>query len=180
MAHEFNAHRANKVQRDRVAQITGGYTKGDTVKAAHPSGVKRASGGAVKGVQRADGGPVKARGDKPSRASGGRVKKGATTVNVIVSPQKGEQAPPMAAMPPPPPMPPKPLLPAAQAPMSPMGAPPGPGMGGMPPPMPHALGGRAYKKGGAVKAMKKSKLQMSGEKHKRADGGSVPTPKPRP
>lgn len=163
MSHQFNEHRANKVMRNRVAQITGGKN-GNGPAASHPSGVKRAAGGAVKAKMRADGGPVSARADKaPRRASGGGVKGKNTTVNVIISPQKGEQAPPpMAAMPPPPPpMPPKPpMAPPAPAPMGPI-----PGLGGMPPPMPHANGGRAYKKGGAVK---------------RANGGTVPTPKPRP
>jgi hypothetical protein len=168
MSHEFNEHRSNKVMRNRVAQITSGYTMGDTVKAAHPSGVKRAAGGAVKGVaQRADGGSVKPRADKVSRAKGGRVK--GTTVNVIVSPKDTPAAPPMAAMPPP--MPPKPPMPLANPPPA-MG--PAPGLGGMPPMPPRSDGGRAYKRGGAVKSMKKSKsLKMSGEKHKRASGGAV-------
>lgn len=39
--------------------------------------------------------------------------------------------------------------------------------------MPHSGGGRAYKKGGAVKSMKKNSLKMSGEKKKRAAGGPV-------
>lgn len=158
MSHPMNEHRSHKVQKNRVGHITGGMASG---KEKSPDTPRRAAGGAVKAPMRADGGPVRARADKVNRAKGGGVGK-STTVNVIVSPQKGEQGPPpISALPPPPPMPPKPpMAPPAPAPMG----PPPAGLGGMPP-MPHAHGGRAYKKGGAVK---------------RADGGKVPLPKPRP
>lgn len=166
MSHPIgNEHRSDKFMKNRVARITHGAA---SAKAESEPVPRRASGGAVKATtpMRADGGSVRPRADKVSRAKGGRVK--GTTVNVIVSPKDTPAAPPMAAMPPP--MPPKPPM---------MPPPPAPGMnpgaGGMPPPgIPHAMGGRAYKKGGAVKSMKKSKsLKMSGEKHKRAAGGPV-------
>lgn len=168
MAHPFNEHRSHKHQKNRVAHIAGKAAGGS----AH-SDVKEDKAlirKMVKGVAlRADGGAVKARADKVSRAKGGRVK--GTTVNVIVAPKGQEQpaAPMMAA---PPPMPPKPPMapPIAPAPM----AAAAPGLGGMPPMPPRSDGGRAYKKGGAVKSMKKSKsMKMSGEKHKRAAGGPV-------
>lgn len=92
-----------------------------------------------------------------ARARGGRTKKGATNVNVIVAPQGGgapppaPPMPPMLAGPPPgaPPMPPKP--PMGAGPMA-GGPPPGPPMaagapGGMPPGLipPRAAGGRVHK-----------------------------------
>ena len=186
MAHPCgNDIRADKVMKDRVGRIAKGYATGGAVD-AEVSLPKRAKGGAVKqGAQRMAGGAVKARADKVSRAKGGRIKhKGSkTNVNVIVAP--GGQKPPMPGAPmagvgaAPPPVPPRPPMPAPPPPS--MG--PSPGMGGMPPMPPHAAGGRAYKKGGAVKE------KMSGEKkhgkHEkpykmRADGGTVPLPKPRP
>lgn len=167
--HPFNDKRADKVMKNRVGHIAKGYATGGVV--LDDGMPVRAKGGAVKKAPaRMAGGPVKARADKVSRAKGGRVGK-STTVNVIVAP-KGDDKPPM--MPPmaaaPPPMPPKPPMPAPPAAMGP------PGMGGMPPGMPHANGGRAYKKGGKVMG------KMSGEKkygkHEnpfkmRASGGAV-------
>jgi len=89
----------------------------------------------------------------PERARGGRVKKGNTTVNVIVVPQgqdKEPMLPPpgLAGGPPPgpPPMPPRPMPPGPMA-----GPPPGLPPGG-PPPMIRHSGGRAYASGGAVKS----------------------------
>ena len=78
----------------------------------------------------------------PERASGGRVKKGATVVNVIVGqkPEAPEMPPPMMAPPPPPPGPP----PGAMGP--PPGAMPPPGAGGPPMPM-RASGGGVRSKG---------------------------------
>lgn len=67
--------------------------------------------------------PSRLRLDRKPYKDGGRVKKGATTVNVIVAPQEGAQPP---AMPPVPPM----MPPAG---MKPPGAPPMPPPGGGPP-----------------------------------------------
>ena len=162
MAHLYNAHRADKVMKNRVPHIAGkaagGMTHSDVAedKALIRKMVKKTA-------MRADGGAVKARADKVARAKGGRVK--GTTVNVIVAP-KQQEAPPMAAMPPP--MPPRPPVAPPPAPAM------SPGVGGMPPIPPRSEGGRAYKKGGAVKA------KMSGEKKHskkpfkmRASGGAV-------
>lgn len=172
MAHPIgNEFRSDKVVKNRVSKITHGMS---SAKAEGMPVARKAAGGAVKGVaQRADGGAVKPRADKVSRAKGGRVKSGKTNINIIVAP--GGQKPPMAGvgmppMPPaPPPMPPKP--PMAAAPPVPMG--PSPGAGGIPM---HADGGRAYKKGGAVK-MKMSGEKKHGKKAKpfkmRASGGAV-------
>lgn len=96
--------------------------------------------------------PKKLRLDRPAFKNGGRVKKGSTTVNVIVAPQNKEvEAPPM--MPPggAPPMPPKPPMmpPPGDGPMPPPGGGGGmPGMGG-PPPMMRANGGRVHMTAGA-------------------------------
>ncbi len=174
MAHEYNAHRADKVQKARVGKISKGYATGGGIRDDGMPNPPRAKGGSVKKPPgRMDGGAVKQRADKVARAKGGRVKsKGSTNVNVIIAPAGGEK-PPMAGlspgMPPMPPMPPKPPMPAP----APAGLGPNPGLGGMPPlppgMPPRADGGRAFKKGGAVK--------MSGEKKlfgkKRADGGLV-------
>ena len=191
MAHPAgNQLRADKIQKGRVDHITRGYAAGGGVHSDEAEDIKLIRKKVKKTALRADGGGVKARADKVSRAKGGRVKKGGhskTNVNVIVAPSGGQKPPmmppgappaPMAGVGAPPPMPPKPPM---------MPPPPGAagmpsGMGGMPPPMvPHADGGRAYKKGGAVKG------KMSGEKKHskkpfkmKADGGKVPMPKPRP
>lgn len=82
--------------------------------------------------------PKKLRLDRQPFKNGGAVKKG-TTVNVIVAPQGGPEAPPPmpppGAMPPPPPMPKPPIMPAPGG---------GPEMAGAagPPPMMRARGGR--------------------------------------
>jgi hypothetical protein len=163
--HPFNEHRSHKVSKNRVSHITHGAA---SAKAETDIKPRRATGGAVKSVpMRADGGPVKARADKVGRAKGGRVK--GTTVNVIVAPKGQDQAAPAMAAPPP--MPPRPPMapPIAPAPM----AAAAPGVGGMPLP-PRSDGGRAYKKGGAVKMSGEKK---HGKKHKpfkmRASGGPV-------
>lgn len=155
MAHPMNEHRAHKVMKNRVPHIAGKAAGGS----AH-SDVKEDKAlikKMVKGTAlRADGGGVRARADKVSRAKGGRVK--GTTVNVIVAPKQQDTpaAPPMAAMPPP--MPPKPPMAPPSAPAA-MGA--VPGLGGMPPMPPRSDGGRAYKKGGAVRA--KSDASVKGK-----------------
>lgn len=165
-----NEHRADRVMKNRVSKITHGMS---SAKAEGAPVARRAAGGAVKAApQRADGGAVKPRADKVSRAKGGRVKSAKTNVNVIIAP--GGQKPPMAGVgmlpPAAPPMPPKPPMPLANPPMA-MG--PAPGMGGMPP---RSDGGRAYKKGGAVKG-KMSGEKKHGKKAKpfkmRASGGAV-------
>lgn len=136
MAHPFAAHREHKVQKSRVASITKGYAQGGAVSgvgiAVTPSAPKRATGG-----------PVSVEGSKPSGrldkfARGGKVKKGATNVNVIIAPQGGGAAPPMGGLP----------LPMAGPPMPPPMPPPGPGG---PPMMSQRRGGRAYASGGSVK-----------------------------
>jgi hypothetical protein len=114
-------------------------------------------------------------------ARGGAVKGKGTNVNIVISPPA---AAPSAGMPPsimPPPHVPQPG--PAPAPPMPPGAAPGmpPGMpGGMPPGMMHKHGGRAYKKGGAVKldaaaaVHKHEKHLHKGEKEtKFARGGKV-------
>ena len=170
MSHPMNEHRSHKHQKNRVAHITGKAAGGS----AH-SDVKEDKALIRKMVKgpalRADGGAVRQRSDKVARAKGGRVK--GTTVNVIVSPSKPDMAgaPAMAA--PPPPMPPKPPMIPPPAP-APMGA--APGLGGMPPMPPRSDGGRAYKRGGAVKG-KMSGEKKHGKKAKpfkmRAAGGAI-------
>ncbi|MGB4781057.1 hypothetical protein [Candidatus Methylomirabilis sp.] len=187
MAHPAgNQFRADKVQKSRVSHIARGYASGGGVHSDEAEDRKLIRKEVKKSALRADGGSVKARADKVSRAKGGRVRsKGAkTNVNVIIAPsgQKPPMAglgpmppaPPMAAAPPMPPKP--PMMPPSPGAMGPV-----PGVGGMPPMPPRSDGGRAYKKGGAVKQ------KMSGEKKHgkkpfkmKADGGSVPMPKPRP
>lgn len=155
MAHPIgNQHRAHHVQKDRVKHIVGKAAGGSahSDEAADKSLIRKM---VKKTAMRADGGAVKARADKVSRAKGGRVK--GTTVNVIVAP-KGQDNPAAPAMAAPPPMPPKPpMMPPPAAPGPAMAA-AAPGLGGMPPLPPRSDGGRAYKKGGAVKG------KMSGEK----------------
>lgn len=140
--------------------------------------------------------PTYANGGAIARARGGRTKKGATNVNVIVAPQGGGDKPPMPMPPPmlagPPPaaaMPPKPPMGAG-----PMGMPPGaaglpaaPGApGGMPPGLmpPRAAGGRVRAKGGRVhedeaqdKALIEKTLKDEGLVRERAIGGRLPNQK---
>lgn len=139
MAHPFAAHREHKVQKSRVASITKGYAQGGAVL---PGG---GTGTAPSAPKRATGGPVSVEGSKPSVrldkfARGGKVKKGATNVNVIIAPQGGGMPVPAPGLPPPA------LGPASPPPM----LPPGIGPGG-PPMMPQRRGGRAYASGGSVK-----------------------------
>ena len=178
MAHPFNEKRADKVQKSRVGKIVKGYATGGGVHSDEAEDRKLIRKEVKKSALRADGGSVKARADKVSRAKGGRIRSKGTNINVIIAPS-GEKppmaglgpmppAPPMAA----PPMPPKPPM----MPPSPGAMGPPPGMGGMPMMPPRSDGGRAYKKGGAVKD------KMSGEKKHgkkvnpfkmRASGGAV-------
>jgi hypothetical protein len=184
MAHPMNEHRSHKHERDRVSKITGQQSEERTV--GGMCGKMRARGGKVDApakTLRAEGGEVKARADKGvRRARGGRTGKkasGKTNVNVIVAPGHGAGGPGMGAVPPPggmPPMPPKPPMAAPPPPTAP-GGPPVAGLGGMPPggpPIPHAMGGRAYKKGGAVKMSGEKKHGKHEKPYKmRATGGFV-------
>lgn len=179
MAHQFSAHRQNKVEHDRVGRITRGYAKGGAVKHSDEAEDRKLfkkmykeeedKEGKVEG--RAAGGRL----DRVSRRRAGRMKhKGKnskTNVNVIVAPQHPPTgSPPMAgpiAAAPHPPMPvtPPPGVggpPPGAGPMAgPPGLPPGlpphpmmppPGAGGPPGMMPpRRHGGRSYAKGGAVK-----------------------------
>jgi hypothetical protein len=151
MAHPYHAHRQQHLEKSRVHSLCrGGYAKGGAV-----HGDEKEDKALIKKEVKADalkdkGKKAKRRGDKPCRAKGGRIKKaghGKTNVNVIVAPNKGNDAP-VAGLAPHPPMPP----PAAAAPPPmPAGPPPGaPPMGAKPPmgapPMP------MRKRGGAVEA----------------------------
>lgn len=144
MAHPHAAHRQHHVEKRRVHHLTKGYAHGGAVHsdaAADAAMIKRM---VKRKALKMHGGKVHHRADK--RARGGRTKHkaGKTVVNVI----SGHQPSPMIA----PNMPP----PAAAAPMPvpvrppvPVGAAPLPGG---PPLGPRASGGRAYKRGGAVKS----------------------------
>jgi len=158
MAHPFAEHRENKVSDRRVGELTRGYASGGAVRDNDAAADRRAIASAVhkhekhmhggeKETALASGGAARHRPDH--RAKGGRVKSKGTNVNVIVSPQGGQQATPVpvpvpaagAAPPPRPPMPPAGMAPAAGM------QPPG---GGMPPmPMRNSGGrvGRAYEDG---------------------------------
>lgn len=151
--HPFAAHRAHKVERERIGHITKGYASGGAVHDDEKEDRKLVSK-MLKDHDKRDGHKIEGRAaggriDRaPRRAKGGRVKSKGTNVNVIVAPQQhpgmgaapGAGAPAPAAIPPhPPPMP-----------MAgPLGAPP-PGLGGPPgmppgaPPMmpPRKRGGR--------------------------------------
>jgi hypothetical protein len=150
MAHPFNELRSHKVQRKRVSSITGGLASAAVP--GLPMAPKAAGIAAPEMPMRADGGAVSARADRVARKAGGRVGNGKTNINIIVAPKSGD-APATAGAPPP--LPPKPPM-APPPPVPAMGAPPG--LGGMPPMPPgmppggHSEGGRAYKKGGAVRA----------------------------
>lgn len=165
--HPHAEHRQSKVERSRVAKLTRGYATGGAVHsdAAEDRAMVRKM---IKPKSlKVEGGDVKARADRPGRKRGGRVGKGkATTVNVIVAGQGGQQQPPgvlPVPMPPPGP-PPGAALPPGGPPMLPPGAGPGlpPGMGpGMPM---RASGGRAYAKGGRVGVNKGSAVYEAGVK----------------
>lgn len=141
MAHPYNKFRGDNVARSRVAELTGAYDGGGVTKpglSATPT-KQRASGGAVM-----DSEPL-------ARARGGRAKKGATVVNVIMG---GQQQPPAAPPPMPMPMPPPGPM-AGPPPGPPPGLPPGgppmppPGAGGPPMPM-HPPGMPMRARGGKV------------------------------
>ena len=146
MAHPYNSIREDKVAKSRVAKISrasGGGVHSDEAadKSLVKSMVKRTA-------LKMEGGAAMARGDRPNRASGGRVKKTSkgTTVNVIVAPTGGaEQPQPSPAAAAPPPVPPMPSSPPPGLAPSAMMLPPGAG-----PMPPRSAGGRAYKRGGAV------------------------------
>lgn len=149
MSHPYQNVRQSKVEHSRAGTMTQAYASGGGVHSDVVADKKLIKKTVKPSALRMDGGRVNARQDRPSRASGGRVKKGNTTVNVIVAPQGGGEKPDM-------PMPPPPMPPMAMAP-PPMPRPgppmPPPGVGG--PPMPpgpiRSMGGRAYASGGAVK-----------------------------
>lgn len=148
MAHPMKS--ACSSDASRVRKVSG-YRRGGAVHKTDAKADKKmfAKKFEPKADMKAEGGKPKARLDKFAR--GGKVKgKGATTVNVIVSPKQDAKPdlPPMAPdMPPPPPPMAKPPMP-----MPPPGGPmPPPGAGG-PPGMPmRKNGGAAYAKGGKVK-----------------------------
>lgn len=147
--HPNHAHRQSKVEHSRVAHITKGYASGGAVHADAGEDAAQIKHMVKKAALKVHGKGAKHRADRPMRASGGRVNKsGKTTVNVVIAPQGGDKPPMMppgvGAMPP---MAPKPPI------APPMAGPPPGGPPMMPPPgMPHARGGRAYAKGGAVKS----------------------------
>jgi hypothetical protein len=148
MSHPFNKFRGDNVSRSRVADITSGYDGGGKARpglSATPV-KQRAAGGAVMD----DDGPL-------ARARGGRTKKAATVVNVIMGGQQQPPAAPPMPMPMPPPGPmagpppgPPPGMPPGGPPPGAMGPPPGmmkpTGLGG-PPPMPMRA------RGGGVKSV---------------------------
>lgn len=134
MAHPFQSHREDKIERSRVAKLTGaagvpsshgGITNNKTViKGKNPAAAMKVEG-------------AKSSGRLDKYARGGAVKKGSTNVNVIIAPQGGAGGPP-----------PLPLPPAGGAPPMAPPAPP-PGMAG--PPVPQKDGGRTrYAAGGKV------------------------------
>lgn len=139
--HPFSDHRQHKVERERVSHITKQC---------------RAAGGGIQQEERKDrklfskmikehglvpeGKKAKHRADRVvARKSGGRVKKGATNVNVIIGGEKSAPMPPM--------MPPMEGPPGGLPPVAGLGGPP-PGAGAPPgmPPMPmRAKGGKVSK-----------------------------------
>jgi hypothetical protein len=153
MAHPFQEHRQSKVEHSRVGSLTKGYASGGAVHSDAAQDRKlikkmmaqheREEGEDMGGKQ------PKNRLDRPSRASGGRVK--GATVNINISPRADPSPPnPLAAagMPLPPPGG-MPALPPGPPPI-----PPGPPPGGPPmkPPGIMSSGGRAYARGGGVKS----------------------------
>jgi hypothetical protein len=122
--------------------------------ANNPALMRRAKGGKVHPDEAEDkkliSKMIKADDKRMAKASGGRVGKGKTTVNVIVSPQGGAQQPPQR-VPVPVPVPQGPPPGAGAPPPAAMGAPP---MGGpqMPPPgmMARKAGGRVGKNDGGA------------------------------
>ncbi len=158
MAHPYQDDRQYKVEKRRVATITKGYAAGGAVNSVADGLGRKAKALAAGGFVPPIGGKVpKARLDRPGRAMGGRTQKAPTIVNINVGKQQDQPGlPPLAGLGMPPPMPPPPMPPPpGPPPMPPPGMPPGgPPMGGPPglPPGIRSMGGRAYAKGGAVKA----------------------------
>lgn len=129
MAHPFAEHRQNKVEKSRVGHITRGYASGGAVHGDEKQDRKLFGKMIREHDREPEGKKGKRRADRITRAKGGRVKKGATHVNVIVNGGGDKQpmpvpvpAPAMAGPPPGPPMPP----------VAGLGGPP-PGMPAMPP-----------------------------------------------
>lgn len=124
MAHPYAKFRQGNVEHARVGEITKAYDCGGAPKRARGGKVHKdeAEDRKLFREMAAEGEFAKHRGDRPRRASGGKVsKKGTTVVNVITG---GQQQPPA----PPPVMPP----PAAMGPPPPPPGPP-PGAAGLPP-----------------------------------------------
>lgn len=149
MAHPFQEHRGNKVEKDRVAKITKGYAAGGSVPFQDSADERAPRLGkpskALKGVGIA-GNPAKARLDRPAFADGGRAK-GKTDVTVIVQPPAPAPPPPMPMPLPPPPMAGPPPMPHPPMPPPPPGG--GPPGGGPPPGLPiRKDGGRVNRKFG--------------------------------
>lgn len=148
MAHPHAEHRQHKVEKSRVSHITRGYASGGAVHSDEKQDRKLFG----KMIREHDGEPEgkkgKRRADRVTRAKGGRVKKGATHVNVIVNGGDKQPvpvpvpvpAPAMAGPPPDPPMPP----------VAGLGGPP-PGM----PPMPPRARGGSVKSGPAYEEGKR-------------------------
>ncbi len=128
-----------------------------------------------------EGAAAKARLDRAGYKSGGGVKKGATEVNIIISPQGAGGTPPGAGPVPAPPMPPPGMPPAGAMPgggagAMPPGAMPPPGMGAkppMPPPM-RKSGGRVRRKEGGVADMDAGAGSGLGRLEKAAAYGAKP------
>lgn len=178
MSHPYAAHRQGKLEHDRVAKIAGAKPSAAMKDEAGLGSIKR-------GIQSAKvdrmttaklgTGAVK-RLDKFAR--GGKVKSKGTNVNIIIGAQDKPPMPLAGASPlPMPPVPPGPAVPSPMA---------GPGPG-LPPMMPHARGGRAYAKGGAVKHERGlSKVKLEGmrngtqvdHREGKADLGDIRTTKP--
>lgn len=153
MAHPFNQHRQNKVEKSRVGHIAGHKHRasGGRAKHADEKQDRKLIGEMIH--EHAEGKMGKHRRDRPMRAHGGKVgKKKGSHVNVIVN--AGQHAPPMPMPPPamgPPPGPPMPP-PGLGAP-APGGPPPMPP--GMPPGMPpRKRGGRISSDGHTAKPMR--------------------------
>lgn len=168
MAHPYHEHKQHKVEHRRVAHIAHGHKH-------------RASGGRVheeeagehKGrheeSREIEGKKARHRHDRVMRAKGGRVKKGATHVNVIVNGGDKHPSAPPAMMAPPPMAPSPPAPPVAGLGGPPPGMPPG-GPGGPPPMLPPRA------RGGPVEAPKTMKPYRKGGHAHRAAGGPVEAP----